>query len=158
MHLPDLTEALAEFARVLRPGGHLVLSDWRALSWNRREPFVRIADGGVYGYADSWSRPTSEYLRSALALGFELRGIEELPGPRPLVDDEGTPKGDPSSPPAHRPGEPPNRWALHRFAPEATNAAYRNKPLVLILHLQLGCEGDSHDSERSRRESRPDRR
>jgi hypothetical protein len=35
------------------------------------------------------------------------------------------------------PGEPPNIWALHPFAPAATNAAYRDSPAAIVLHFQV---------------------
>ena len=53
-----------------------------------------------------------------------------------LVDDEGRDLNDPETP-EHRPGRPPNIWALHRFAPEATNAAYRGLPRAIIWHFVL---------------------
>jgi hypothetical protein len=34
-------------------------------------------------------------------------------------------------------GRPPIIWALHRFAPEATNAAYSGLPHAIIWHFQL---------------------
>ena len=53
-----------------------------------------------------------------------------------LVDDEGRDLADPETP-EHRPGRPPNIWALHRFAPEATNAAYRDRSQAIVWHFQL---------------------
>ncbi|MDP9307091.1 MAG: class I SAM-dependent methyltransferase [Actinomycetota bacterium] len=44
MHVPDLEPVLTEFVRVLRPGGSLVISDWRTLvkemlcRWSRMAP------------------------------------------------------------------------------------------------------------------------
>jgi hypothetical protein len=42
--------------------------------------------------------------------------------------------------PEHRPGEVPNIWALHRFAPEATNAAYGGAPHAIVWHFQLRAD------------------
>jgi len=43
-HVPDLGPVLAEFARVLRPGGHLVISDSRM-----KYRIVQALPGGGYG-------------------------------------------------------------------------------------------------------------
>jgi ubiquinone/menaquinone biosynthesis C-methylase UbiE len=44
MHIPDLERALVELARVLRPGGKLVLTENNARSWDVRfvEPAIRL--------------------------------------------------------------------------------------------------------------------
>jgi ubiquinone/menaquinone biosynthesis C-methylase UbiE len=135
-HLPDLTPAFAEFARVLRPGGHLVLSDSRGLIGDIGLPLARTRPDGTFGYIPVWSRLASDYLAVALPMGFEVRRCEELRRTTPLVDDEGRDVRDPETP-EHRPGSIPIIWALHRFAPEATNAAYRGLPHAIIWHFQL---------------------
>jgi hypothetical protein len=85
---------------------------------------------GTFGYIPVWSRLASDYIAAALPHGFEVRRCEELRRKRPLVDDKGRDLNDPERP-EHRPGRPANIWALHRFAPEATNAAYRGIPLAI---------------------------
>ena len=72
-HVPELAPVLAEFARVLRPGGHLVVADSRM-----DYPMVLAMPDGSYGYMPHRSRMTSEYLTAALPLGFEVRHCEEL--------------------------------------------------------------------------------
>ena len=72
-HVPELAPVLAEFARVLRPGGHLVIADSRM-----DYPLVLAMPDGSYGYLPHRSRMTSEYLTAALPLGFEVRHCEEL--------------------------------------------------------------------------------
>jgi SAM-dependent methyltransferase len=138
-HLPDLAPVFAEFARVLRPGGHLVLTDSRGLIGDIGLPLARTRPGGTFGYMPVWSRLASDYLAVALPLGFEVRRCEELRRNTPLVDDEGRDLHDPDTP-EHRPGRPPIIWALHRFAPEATNAAYRGLPHAIIWHFQLSAD------------------
>src|SRR5258708_26070098 len=72
-HVPELAPVLAEFARGLRPGGHLVISDSRM-----DYPMVQAMPDRSYGYMPHHSRMTSEYLTAALPLGFEVRHCEEL--------------------------------------------------------------------------------
>ena len=137
VHVPHLEPVLAEFVRVLRPGGNLVISDQRGLipgialpvveSRARRKPWLH-ADPGA------GSRATTLRLRYPSASRYA--GVKSR-GPSPLVDSSGVDihGGEAQE---HVPGEPPNIWALHRWCPAATNAAYRDKPLVIIWHFQLG--------------------
>ena len=135
-HLPDLAPVLSELARVLRPGGHLVLSDSRGLIGDIGLPLARVRADGSFGYIPVWSRLASDYLAAALSSGFELLRCEELRRQAPLVDGEGRDLGAPDTP-EHTPGRPPNIWALHRFAPEATNAAYRGRPHAIVWLFRL---------------------
>jgi ubiquinone/menaquinone biosynthesis C-methylase UbiE len=134
--LAELTPVLAEFARVLRPGGHLVLSDSRGLIGDIGLPLARKRPDTTFGYIPVWSRLASDYLAVALPLGFEVRRCEEPRRTSPLVEDEGRTAGDER--PGTRLGNPVDIWSLHRFAPEATNAAYRGAPHAIIWHFQLG--------------------
>ena len=72
-HVPDLGPVLAEFVCVLRPGGHLVISDSRM-----KYRIVQALPGGGYGDLPHYNRFTSEYLVAALPLGFQVRHCEEL--------------------------------------------------------------------------------
>ena len=139
-HVRDLTPAFAEFARVLRPGGHLVISDARGGlvpsggSW----PMVRPGPDGRPGYLPNRIHPTSDYLRVALPLGFEVRRCDEPAVPEPRVDEFGTPDGAPRPIPPYRADSGvPDIWSLHPWAPAATNAAYRGQPHFIVWHFQL---------------------
>jgi ubiquinone/menaquinone biosynthesis C-methylase UbiE len=136
-HIPELGPVFAEFARVLRPGGHLVLSDSRGLIGEIASQHPRTRPDGSFGYMPAWAHAASDYLAAALPLGFQVRRCEELPRWTPFVDDQGNDMNDPEDTPEHVPGRPSNAWALHRFAPEATNAAYRGTPLVIVWHFEL---------------------
>jgi SAM-dependent methyltransferase len=136
VHVPDLEPVLAEFVRVLRPGGSLVISDQRGLIRGIGLPVVKARSDGGPGYMPIRGRLTSDYLAAALPLGLQVRRCEEPLRPFPLVDKRGSSDGAPV--PDHVPGDPPNIWALHRWCPAATNAAYRGLPAAIIWHFQLG--------------------
>jgi SAM-dependent methyltransferase len=139
-HVADMRAALAEFVRVLRPNGHVVISDSRGLIGDIGLPLVRVGPGGEFGYMPVWSRLASDYLATALPLGLQVRRCEEPRTPSPLFGDDGTDLYDGVRPPAHVPGKPPNIWSLHAIATAATNAAWRGKPAAIILHFQLSAD------------------
>jgi SAM-dependent methyltransferase len=136
-HVSDLAPAFRELVRVLRPNGHLVLSDSRGLIGDIGLPLVKRTPAGNFGYMPTFSRLASEYLAAALPLGLQVRRCEEPLRPSPLVGDDGMDLYDRAPPPEHVPGDPPNIWALHRFCTAATNAAYRGNPVAIIWHFQL---------------------
>jgi SAM-dependent methyltransferase len=138
VHVPELEPVLAEFVRVLRPGGDLVISDQRGLIAGSGLPVVKAGRDGRPGYMPIRSRLTSDYLAAALPLGLHVRRCEEPRRPSPLVDDAGVPSATGEEFPDHVRGAPPNIWALHRWCSAATNAAYRDNPAAVIWHFQLG--------------------
>jgi ubiquinone/menaquinone biosynthesis C-methylase UbiE len=137
VHVPELGRALAEFVRILRPNGHLVISDSRGLIGDIGLPLVRIAPDGEFVYMPNFARLASDYLAAALPLGLQVRRCEEPRRPSPLIDDDGVDVYDGVPAPEHIPGKPPNIWSLHRFCPAATNAAWEGKPAAIIWHFQL---------------------
>jgi ubiquinone/menaquinone biosynthesis C-methylase UbiE len=139
VHVQDLTRALTELVRVLRPNGHLVISDSRGVVDDIGLPLVKRGPDGTFGYMPVWARRTSDYLVAALPLGLQVRRCEEPRRPDPLVDAGGTPLEDDEPPPDHVPGQPPNIWSLHRWCTDATNAAYRGQPAAIVWHFQLSA-------------------
>jgi ubiquinone/menaquinone biosynthesis C-methylase UbiE len=124
-HVPELAPVLAEFSRVLRPGGHLVISDSRM-----DYPMVLAMPDGSHGYMPHQSRSTSEYLAAALPLGFEVRRCEELRFPQ----------RDPATAPQPErvlPAHPSDIWTLRAWYPAAAYAAYNGSPMLIFWDFEL---------------------
>ncbi len=129
-HVGDLKPVFAEFARVLRPGGHLVVTDVHqervALG---SVPRVRGA-GGEPGLLPAFRHRAGDYLNAALPLGLQVRRCEEprTPGgavPAPMAGDIATGPWD---------GWP---WSLLDIVPAASAAALAGTPAAIIWHFQL---------------------
>jgi SAM-dependent methyltransferase len=124
-HVLDLGPVFAEFARVLRPGGHLVISDT-----NHEWPIVKALSDGDFGYLPHRNHRTSDYLAATLPLKFQVRRCAEPFLPDPWLDPDTAPLAGPLSHPA-------DIWSLQTWCPAATNAFYRDHPPVVIWHFQL---------------------
>jgi SAM-dependent methyltransferase len=113
-HLAELGGAVAELARVLAPGAHLVVSVLHPflalLGW--QAPFA--AAGGERGFIREHAHSHSDYLAAFGAAGLELLDCLELELTADHVKDK--------------------RRAF-RYAPEAVAAAYVGIPGVLIWHV-----------------------
>ena len=137
VHVPNIAAPFVEFARVLRPGGHLVVSDQRGLIGDIGLPLVHVDSHGELVYIPVYPRFASEYLAAALPLGFRVLGCEEPRVPSPLLDEEGRTVADDARLPPQDPDDAPWIWGLHAEAIAATNAAWRGKPSSIIWHFQL---------------------
>jgi SAM-dependent methyltransferase len=114
-HLPALGPPFAEFARVLRPGGHLITADIHHLSLYLGG-IVEVPDGkGRIGRLPASRFLPSDYLNAALAAGYTPVGCQEVPWPD-LPEGHGGP-------------------IAQAWCPEAARAAYVGMPAVIIWNL-----------------------
>ncbi|MCE7001412.1 class I SAM-dependent methyltransferase [Kibdelosporangium philippinense] len=121
-HNPDLGPIFAEFARVLKPGGHLVIADIHPDGVLRGSiPTVRGPRGEPHRLV-TYRHSMGDYLRASLQAGFTLLGCEE-PQRATMLDK------------AEEPGPwdvwP---WSLAALVPEAAYAA--TGPQMVIWHFQ----------------------
>jgi SAM-dependent methyltransferase len=130
-HVPDLAPVLCEFSRVLRPGGHLVISDVHHITVALGSvPHFMSTDGGAV-LLPAYRHLASDYLRAALRLGLELRRCEE---PRLQAPDDGVPRALNEITLGPWEQWP---WSLHDLIPDATCAAYEGTPVTIVWHFQL---------------------
>jgi SAM-dependent methyltransferase len=131
VHLPDLRPVFTELARVVRPGGHLIVTDVHhetvALG---SVPRVRSYTGEPQ-LIPSYRHRTSDYLDAALPLGFAVKRCAEPrrkatgPTDAPMVKDMTIEAWD---------GWP---WSLLALVPAATAAAWNDTPATMLWHFQL---------------------
>jgi SAM-dependent methyltransferase len=129
-HTPELGPVMAELARVLRPGGHLIVSNMHASAVLFGSIPRVLTDDGRPARIATWRHETGDYFRAAAAAGLRALACEE-------------PK--PPSPP-----EPPGElaagaaigdwrdwpWNLDALAPQAAWAARLDQPATVIWHFQ----------------------
>lgn len=128
-HVPNLGPVYAEFARVLQPGGDLIVSDVHPdLILLGSTVKVTGRDGGAW-LATTHRHGLGDHLRAALAARFTVMRCEEHP--RPPVSRE------PLAEPTREIGEwsiwP---WTLLGWDPEASRSAWNN-PAITVWHFRL---------------------
>ena len=127
VHVPRLQPVLAEFTRVLRPGGDLVISDMHHELVTRGSVITARGPAGEPCITATYRHQLGDYLRPALSLGLQVRRCEE-------------PRAVPS---ASRPPEPATEigawpdwpWSLMDYLPSAARAA-GGRPSLVIWHFQ----------------------
>lgn len=129
-HVATLGPVFAEFARVLAPSGHLVISDTHHELILRGSVVKSLGPDGEPGLVPTYRHTPGTFLRAALPLGFELRDFQE-----PGEDPETTP------PPLTEPSTDLGSWevwpwTLMGVVPAAMRAA-GGTPYTVIWHFQL---------------------
>jgi SAM-dependent methyltransferase len=126
-HVPDLGPVFAEFARVVRPGGHVVIDDVSHELVFRGSVVKALGPDGEPGLTPAFRHTTGDFLRAALAAGLMVRRCEE---PRFPSTDART-----QAPPAPAPIElgawEDCPWTLLALIPEAARAAWAISPLTV---------------------------
>ncbi len=129
-HLDDLRPFFAEAARVMRPGGHLLLLDTRGhFTGSTRYPLVKEAPDGRVGHIAGYSHGLGDYLRAALPHGYVVRACVETYRDADTVEPDEMP--EPLTP------GPPDIWELHPWVRDAANAAKAGQPAVVAWDLEL---------------------
>jgi SAM-dependent methyltransferase len=128
VHIPHLQPVFAEFARVLRPGGDLVISDVHFELVTRGSVITARGPAGEPCLVATYRHQLGDYLRPALSVGLQARRCEEprvsrLAGPLP---EPATDIGDWQDWP----------WSLMDYLPSAARAA-GGRPSLIIWHFQL---------------------
>jgi SAM-dependent methyltransferase len=128
VHVPRLEPVLAEFARVLRPGGDLVISDIHPQLVTRGSVITARGPAGEPCITASYRHQLGDYLRAALSLGLQVRRCEE-----PTATKTGAPLPVPETQIGDWSYWP---WSLMSYLPSAHQAAGRC-PSLVIWHFQL---------------------
>jgi ubiquinone/menaquinone biosynthesis C-methylase UbiE len=131
-HVVDLDHVLAEFARVLRPGGVAIISDVHPDLVTLGSAVKGHGPAGQHLLAACHRRTVADYLRAAMSAGFRVRGFEEQHRASDVADDSA-----PDPEPAPEIGDWRDwPWTLLDWVPEASRAAW-DIPAVLVWHLQF---------------------
>jgi ubiquinone/menaquinone biosynthesis C-methylase UbiE len=115
-HVAELGPVLAEFARVVRPGGTVIVSDMHPhfITYGGAAVFPTGSDGFELHFVRNLVHPVSEYVRAALDAGLLIRECRE-----PLVPDSAI-----TTNPAHA------------VVPDAVRQAFEKLPFLLVWRLE----------------------
>jgi SAM-dependent methyltransferase len=129
-HVSTLTPVMAEFARVLRPGGRLVISDVHHEIVLRGSVPQALGPDDEPGLVASYRHTVGDFLRAALAAGLQVRRCEE---PRRSGHDLPPPPPPPTELTVSDWRQWP--WSLLDLVPEAARAAWA-VPAVVVWHFE----------------------
>jgi hypothetical protein len=121
---------MAEFARVLRPGGSLVISNMHAATMLFGSIPRVLSDDGRPARIATYRHETADYFRAAVGAGLQAVACEE---PRLPLPSEAPAAGLAEAPPGDWRDWP---WTLNEIAPQAAWAAQLGRPATVIWHFQ----------------------
>ena len=123
---------MAEFVRVLRPGGHVVISDVHPELVMIGSVIPARGPGGEPALVPAYRHTAGDFVRAALALGLEVRRCEEAR----LVPAPATRPSTPNAPVRYWSEWP---WSLMEMVPQAMRAIVGTDglPQTIIVHFQL---------------------
>jgi ubiquinone/menaquinone biosynthesis C-methylase UbiE len=144
-HVAALDPVIAEFARVLRLGGHLVISDTHHERIFLGSVVEALGSAGEPGVVATYRHTTGDFLRAGLSAGLQVRRCEEPRAPTrgPMVNRDDRYRGGKKPPQSPQPTEDDLAlgswsewpWSLMDLVPEATAAAV-DTPIVIVWHFQ----------------------
>jgi ubiquinone/menaquinone biosynthesis C-methylase UbiE len=130
-HVPDLAPPMAELARVVRPGGHVVITDAHHELVFRGSIVKALGPNGEPGLVATYRHTPGDFLRAALAVGLEVRACEE-----PGLSSRDSRSQAPPPPAEITVGAPEDwPWTLLPLVPAATQAAWWT-PGVIVWHFE----------------------
>jgi SAM-dependent methyltransferase len=145
-HVRDLTPVLAEFTRVLRPGGHVVLSDMHPETVLRGMIPSPGGPDGRPARVISYRHSIGDYVRAAVSAGLRPLRCEE-----PVLEQRVASAATPPDPAVavealRHPSLWP--WSPSVLVPQAARASDAGVPAGLIWHFQLFTKRATADNGR----------
>jgi len=131
-HVAELGPVMADFARVLRPGGSLLISDVHVDLILRGSVVPALGPNGEPGIVPTFRHSTGDILRAALAAGLEVRRCEE-PWLNEEVGEEDYPVPEPGQMDPGPWADWP--WTLMPLIPEVVHNL--GGPILVLWHFQL---------------------
>jgi len=130
-HVPDLEPVMAQFARVVRPGGHVVIADAHHELVFRGSVVKSLGPNGEPGLVATYRHTPGDFLRAALNVGLQVRRCEE-----PMLSRRDS-RSQASPPPEEIAlGAPEDwPWTLLPLIPAAAQAAWAI-PAVIVWDFE----------------------